>query len=78
MPPGCFKKQKVIDKLQVELEEVKDENDLLRRQETEGRNVVDNLFLKTDRDAKIRTYSGFNNLVKHVTQKSKKLRYWSG
>ena len=39
-------------------------------------------FLKTD--AKIRTYTGllnkqtFNNLVKYVTQKSKKLRYWSG
>ena len=77
MPPGCFKKLKVIDKLQVELEEVKSENDLLRRQATKGRNVVDNLFLKTDRDAKIRTYSGFNSLVKHVTQKSKKLRYWS-
>lgn len=39
-------------------------------------------FLKTD--AKIRTYTGlpnkktFNNLVKYVTQKSKKLCYWSG
>ena len=38
--------------------------------------------LKTD--AKMRTYTGlpnkktFNNLIKHVTQKSMKLRYWSG
>ena len=79
--PGCVKKQKVIDKLQLELEELKTENAVLRRQATKGRNVVDK-FLKTDR--KIRTYTGlpnkktFNNLVKYVTQKSKKLRYWSG
>lgn len=39
-------------------------------------------FLKTD--VKIRAYTGlpnkktFNNLVKYVTQKSKKLHYWSG
>ncbi|CAH3150588.1 unnamed protein product, partial [Porites lobata] len=78
---GCFKKQKVIDRLQLELEGLKTENALLRRQATKGRNVVDK-FLKTD--AKIRTYTGlpnkktFNNLVKYVTQKSKKLRYWSG
>lgn len=78
---GCFKKQKVIDRLQLELEGLKTENALLRRQTTKGRNVVDK-FLKTD--AKIRTYTGlpnkktFNNLVKFVTQKSKKLRYWSG
>ena len=78
---GRFKKQKVIDRLQLELEGLKTENALLRRQATKGRNVVDK-FLKTD--AKIRTYTGlpskktFNNLVKYVTQKSKKLRYWSG
>ena len=78
---GCFKKQKVIDRLQLELEGLKTENAFLRRQATKGRNVVDK-FLKTD--AKIRTYTGlpnkktFNNLVKYVTQKSKKLRYWSG
>ena len=78
---GCLKKQKVIDRLQLELEGLKTENALLRRQTTKGRNVVDK-FLKTD--AKIRTYTGlpnkktFNNLVKFVTQKSKKLRYWSG
>ena len=78
---GCFMKQKVIDRLQLELEGLKTENALLRRQATKGRNVVDK-FLKTD--AKIRTYTGlpnkktFNNLVKYVTQKSKKLRYWSG
>lgn len=64
---GCFKKQKVIDKLQLELEGLKTENALLRRQATKGRNDV-NKFLKTD--AKIRTYAGlpnqktFNNLVK--------------
>ena len=69
---GFFKKQKVIDKLQLELEELKTENALLRRQATKGRNVVDK-FLKTD--TKIRTYSGlpnkksFNNLVKYVAQK---------
>ena len=78
---GCFKKQKVIDKLQLELEGLKTENALLRRQATKGRNVVDK-FLKTD--VKIRAYTGlpnkktFNNLVKYVTQKSKKLHYWSG
>ena len=55
---GCFGKQKVIDKLQLELEELKTENALLRRQSTKGRNVVDT-FLKTD--AKIRTYSGLPN-----------------
>ena len=77
---GCVKKQKLIDKLQLELEGLKTENALLRRQTTKGRNVVDK-FLKTD--AKIRTYTGlpnkntFNNLVKYVTQKSKKLCYWS-
>ena len=77
---GCFKKQKVIDKLQLELEGVKTENALLRRQATKGRNAVDK-FLKTD--AKIRTYTGFlnkktfNNLVKYVTQKSNSC-YWSG
>ena len=70
----CFKKQKVIDRLQLELEGLKTENALLRRQATKGRNVVDK-FLKVD--AKIRTYTGlpnkkaFNNLVKYVTQKSK-------
>ena len=53
---GCLKKQKVIDRLQLELEELKTENALLRRQTTKGRNVVDK-FLKTD--AKIRTYTGF-------------------
>jgi hypothetical protein len=79
--PGCVRKQKVIDKLQLELEGLKTKNALLRRQATNGRNVVDK-FLKTD--AKIRTYTGlpnkktFNNLVKYVTQKSKKLCYWSG
>ena len=78
---ALIKKQKVIDRLQLELEGLKTENALLRRQATKGRNVVDK-FLKTD--AKIRTYTGlpnkktFNNLVKYVTQKSKKLRYWSG
>lgn len=71
---GCFKKQKVIDKLQLELEGLKTENVLLRRQVTKGRNVL----------AKIRTYAGlpnkktFNNLVKYVSQKSKKLHYWWG
>ena len=79
--PGCSKKQKVFDKLQLELEGLKIENALLRRQAKKGRNAVDK-FLKTD--AKIRTDTGlpnkktFNNLVKYVTQKSKKLRYWSG
>ena len=69
---GCFEKQKVIDRLQLELEGLKTENALLQRQATEGRNVVDK-FLKTD--AKIRAYTGlpnkktFNNLVKYVTQK---------
>ena len=77
---GCFKKEKVIDKLQLELEGVKTENALLRRQATKGRNAVDK-FLKTD--AKIRTYTGFpnkktfNNLVKYVSQKSNSC-YWSG
>ena len=55
---GCFKKQKVIDRLQLELEGLKTENALLRRQATKGRNVVDK-FLKTD--AKIRTYTGLPN-----------------
>ena len=45
-----------ILRLQLELEGLKTENALLRRQTTKGRNVV----------------------VKFVTQKSKKLRYWSG
>ena len=77
---GCFKKQKVIDRLQLELEGLQTKNGLLRRQATKGRNVVDT-FLKTD--AKIRTYTGlpnkksFKNQVKYVTQKSKKLHYWS-
>ena len=63
------------------MEGVKTENVLLRRKATKGRNVVDK-FLKTD--ANITTYTGlptkktFNNLVKYVTQKSKKLSYWSG
>ena len=70
--PGCVKKQKVIDKLQLELEGLKTQNALLRRQATKGMNVVDK-FLKTD--AKIRTYTGlpnkktFNNLLKYVTQR---------
>ena len=78
---GFFRKQKVIDKLQLELEGIKTENALLPRQATKGRNAVDR-FLKTD--ANIRTYIGFpnkncfNNLVKYVTQKSKQLCYWSG
>jgi len=55
---GCVKKQKLIDKLQLELEGLKTENALLRRQATKGRNVVDK-FLKTD--AKIRTYTGLPN-----------------
>jgi len=49
---GCVKKQKLIDKLQLELEGLKTENALLRRRTTKGRNVVDK-FLKTD--AKIRS-----------------------
>ena len=71
---GCFKKQKVIDRLQLELEGLKTENALLRRQATKGRNVVDK-FLKTD--AKIRTYTGlpnkktFNNLVKYLLRNQK-------
>ena len=78
---GCFKKRKIIDKLQLELEGIKTENAPLRRQATKERNAVDN-FLKTV--AKIRMYTGFrskktfNNLVKYVTQKSKQLCYWSG
>ena len=72
---GCVKKQKIIDELQLELEGLKTENALLRIQATKERNVVDK-FLKTD--AKIRTYmrlpnkKTFTNLVKYVTQKSKK------
>ena len=79
--PGCVEKQKVIFNLQLEVEGLKSENAILQRQAEKGRNVVEK-FLKTD--AKIRTYTGlpnkrtFNNLVKYVTQKSKKLRYWSG
>ena len=45
-------------KLRMELKGVKTENAFLRRQGTNGRNVVDK-FLKTD--AKIRTYTGFPN-----------------
>ena len=77
----ALRSRKLLNRLQLELEGLKTENALLRRQATKGRNVVDK-FLKTD--AKIRTYTGlpnkktFNNLVKYVTQKSKKLRYWSG
>ena len=77
----ALRNRKLLNRLQLELEGLKTENALLRRQATKGRNVVDK-FLKTD--AKIRTYTGlpnkktFNNLVKYVTQKSKKLRYWSG
>ena len=53
---------------------------MLRRQATKGRNVVDK-YLKTD--AKIRTCTGlltktFNNLVKYVTQKSKKVWFKKG
>ena len=78
--PGCVKKQKIIDKLHLELEEPNTGNTPLQRQATKARNVVDK-FLKPD--LKIRTYTGFsstiffNNLVKYVTQKSNKLRYWS-
>ena len=50
--PGCVEKQKVIYKLQLELEGLKTENALLQRQAAKGRNVVEK-FLKTD--AKIRT-----------------------
>ena len=45
--PGCVKKQKIIDKLQLELEELKTKNALLQRQATKGRNIVDKV-LKTD------------------------------
>ena len=48
-------------KLRMELKGVKTENAFLRRQGTNGRNVVDK-FLKTD--AKIRTYTGFPNKKK--------------
>ena len=54
---GSFKKQKVTDKLQLELEGLKTEN-ALRRQATKGRIVVDK-FLKND--AKMRTYTGLSN-----------------
>ena len=53
---GCFKKQKVIDRLRLELEGLKTENALLRRQATKGRNVVEK-FLKSD--AKIRNIYRF-------------------
>ena len=49
---GCIEKQKVIYKLQLELEGLKTENALLQRQAAKGMNVVEK-FLKTD--AKIRT-----------------------
>ena len=68
---GCFKKQKVIDRLQLELEGLKTENALLRRQATKGRNVVDK-FLKTD--AKIRTNTGLPNKKLSITWSSMLLR----
>ena len=51
---GCVEKQKVIYKLQLELEGLKAENALLQRQAAKGKNVLEK-FLKTD--AKIRTYT---------------------
>ena len=68
---GCFKKQKVIDKLHLELEGLKTENALLRKQATKGRNVVDK-FLKTD--AKIRTYTGLPNKKLSIALSSMLLR----
>ena len=68
---GCFKKRKVIDKLQLELEGLKTENALLQRQATKGRNVVDK-FLKTD--AKIRAYTGLPNKKLSITWSNMLLR----
>lgn len=78
---GCIQKQKIIDKQELELEKLKIENARLQKEATKRRNIADT-FLKSD--AKVRTYTGlpnkktFNELVKYLTQKSKKLRYWSG
>ena len=78
---GCIQKQKIIDKQKLELEKLKIENALLQKEATKRRNIADRFFKS---DAKVRTYTGlpnkktFNELVKYLTQKSKKLRHWSG
>ena len=79
---GCSQKDEIIHKLRSELEELKTQTVGLQKKIAATKTNVVDKFLKTD--AKIRTYTGlpnkrtFNDLVKYVTKKAKKLHYWSG